>query len=485
MRRLADAVASIEEAWESGDPSRARVPGSADHWMLVRQYLEASWLWGRDHANTEIAAQNDGEEFSAPTPESRGPIPRDAIEWMLSRQELAGKWDRQLDDLVQATVAEGMRSGATLKESIAALRVIFPDFSKHRLENIARTESSAAYTQGRLAVFLDPRNGCAALQFAAILDNRTTDICRSRDGLIMLIDDPRLAANTPPLHYQCRSILSPLTRSTWERLLAGDEQALKSAFGWVPEGGPKTVEEALAGWDKAAPPLPGFGGTDPAPKRAPYQPVFPRPQQGANAVARELVDERRVELSRAVWEQSDIRDKEFFGGRLKRVEATVVRSLSNFPPTLLRELEAASDAGLRIQLADRLPLNKMGIYSRAERRISFTLDALSSETGVFEEELVHALDHWLGSRGTDLLGVFSAGVVARSSLQRAADELQDLYRNPANFLGQYQNSNSREFLAGAVRFWLTDKEILRELYPAVFAWLESRWFSEEFWKSVL
>jgi SPP1 gp7 family putative phage head morphogenesis protein len=45
--------------------------------------------------------------------------------------------------------------------------------------------------------------------FSATLDNRTTDICRVRDGTKVEPTDPWLRWNTPPLHFSCRSILLP------------------------------------------------------------------------------------------------------------------------------------------------------------------------------------------------------------------------------------------------------------------------------------
>jgi len=68
--------------------------------------------------------------------------------------------------------------------------------------------------QGRLEGFKAPelKGFIKAVEFSAILDSRTTDICEARDGLILAIDDPRLSANTPPLHYQCRSILVPVDK---------------------------------------------------------------------------------------------------------------------------------------------------------------------------------------------------------------------------------------------------------------------------------
>lgn len=43
----------------------------------------------------------------------------------------------------------------------------------------------------------------------------------------------------------CRCLAIPITRAKWRRLEAGDPRELDRTFGWVPEGGPKTLEEAM------------------------------------------------------------------------------------------------------------------------------------------------------------------------------------------------------------------------------------------------
>ena len=49
------------------------------------------------------------------------------------------------------------------------------------------------------------------VEFSAIMDDRTTEMCAERHGLVMRLDDPRLPENTPPLHFRCRSLLLSLT----------------------------------------------------------------------------------------------------------------------------------------------------------------------------------------------------------------------------------------------------------------------------------
>lgn len=85
--------------------------------------------------------------------------------------------------------------------------------SRVRADIIARTETTNAYNQGRLNTY-DDSALCTHLLFMGIFDPRTTDICQSRNGMwILKSDRAAVKANTPSLHFRCRSVLSPLLPS--------------------------------------------------------------------------------------------------------------------------------------------------------------------------------------------------------------------------------------------------------------------------------
>lgn len=85
---------------------------------------------------------------------------------------------------------------------------------------IARTEMGKMYNAGRLARYTSKENKgfVVALQYDAIIDTRTTKICRHLDGMIVAIDHSDVIAEyTPPNHFQCRSVWLPVTKfEDWE-----------------------------------------------------------------------------------------------------------------------------------------------------------------------------------------------------------------------------------------------------------------------------
>lgn len=79
-----------------------------------------------------------------------------------------------------------------------------------RSEMIARTELTEAYNSGRVQTASQSAL-VEFMRFLSIADDRTTDICASRNGMLIPIGDAEaIANNKPSLHVQCRSTLSPV-----------------------------------------------------------------------------------------------------------------------------------------------------------------------------------------------------------------------------------------------------------------------------------
>lgn len=79
-----------------------------------------------------------------------------------------------------------------------------------RAKMIVETETTFYYNQVRKD-FYDESEDVTHYLFVAIRDQRTTQWCRTRHGLVYAKDDPILEIETPPIHWNCRSELLPLT----------------------------------------------------------------------------------------------------------------------------------------------------------------------------------------------------------------------------------------------------------------------------------
>lgn len=137
--------------------------------------------------------------------------------------QIANVVDSETLNAVNQVLTNSIKYDKTLKETIEALETdtklvsLLPEVDAAgravnipaRLENIARTNNSTAVNEGRMALFGKPefKGYIQAYEYSAILDSRTTDVCQSLHGKIR----KDWAERTPPNHYQCRSILVPVT----------------------------------------------------------------------------------------------------------------------------------------------------------------------------------------------------------------------------------------------------------------------------------
>lgn len=191
-------------------------------------------------------------------------IPADALDFIRHRRDLGRFFERDQVDTVRRILAQGLEEGWPTKRVEDELRRQLVGVSRHRAHTIARTEATTAFNQGRLAMFQQSGGYVVAVQFSAILDTRTTEMCRARHGLVLALEDAALAANTPPLHYSCRSYLLPISRYQLEKLGGGDFLAAERA---KVEGLPRP----LPGFDQPEPPV------EPTPAPAPPRPTAPGP----------------------------------------------------------------------------------------------------------------------------------------------------------------------------------------------------------------
>ena len=126
-------------------------------------------------------------------------------------------------DGVQRVLENSMKYDKTLRDTMAALwedtdiSTYLPTIDAAgravnvpaRLENIVRTNNADAVNQARMSLFGNPefKGFIVAYEYSAILDSRISAICEHLHGKIL----KDFSGYTPPNHFQCRSILVPVT----------------------------------------------------------------------------------------------------------------------------------------------------------------------------------------------------------------------------------------------------------------------------------
>ena len=200
----------------------------------VNKALQDGWRLGEKHAGTEIGKAK-GKSFTA----DKGRLDfisedyfklksfkmtgdlTDATLSIIKNDILNGiKGEKSVPDTIK-TIYSDLASAGYLSEDDAkealgqALNVENPDA---RLNTVVRTNMFEAINEARYSYFTDPGLGgfVEALEYAAILDSRTTQICQHLDGHVHAVDSDVWQQYRPPNHYNCRSLLIPVTkRDTW------------------------------------------------------------------------------------------------------------------------------------------------------------------------------------------------------------------------------------------------------------------------------
>lgn len=112
--------------------------------------------------------------------------------------------------LSQTTLIEGVRSGLTQQEMVKTIQTKVGDTAtRARIVNIVRSNVARAFSNARLHEYQSIGKGeITGYQISAIMDSRTSPICRRLDKKIIPPDEA--GRMNPPFHHQCRTILIPI-----------------------------------------------------------------------------------------------------------------------------------------------------------------------------------------------------------------------------------------------------------------------------------
>lgn len=126
--------------------------------------------------------------------------------------------------------------GAGDKEDLAQLLQVRGGLEPHRLDTVIRTNMFEAINEARLNTFTDPEMGdfVVGLEYSAILDSRTTAVCAHMDGKAYSGErwQSDLRPWVPPNHFNCRSILVPITQLDDDQSLDEDEPTIQPQEGF-------------------------------------------------------------------------------------------------------------------------------------------------------------------------------------------------------------------------------------------------------------
>ncbi len=99
-------------------------------------------------------------------------------------------------------IGSGISNGQSYQKTAHILRERF-DVAKSDAVRLVRTENNYLYNQSELQGYLD--DGYQKYKYDAVMDSRTSSICKGLENDVFDLKDAQVGRNYPPMHPNCRS----------------------------------------------------------------------------------------------------------------------------------------------------------------------------------------------------------------------------------------------------------------------------------------
>ena len=153
------------------------------------------------------------------------PLPNDKFLELLEQEtfQYVGDWEYEMTKDARLAAQQAIRDGDPISSVIDFVGEDVRRQALISLERFARTKHTEVMNRARLAVY-EESPVVDAYKYSAILDNRTTAICRGLHGKVFKKGEQPV----PPLHFNCRSTLVPITIYQDKKI---DEQVGRTPIG--------------------------------------------------------------------------------------------------------------------------------------------------------------------------------------------------------------------------------------------------------------
>lgn len=169
----------------------------------LKQILKASFIGIYRDAKTQAAAEIDKSEFAKKAVSGQKFL--DVIE--AETFNFVGDYEYGILKRVRTELIAAIKDGKSLAMVEDILDRDLKKMSQVQIERFARTKHTEVLNTARVEFFQDS-GVVAGYQYSAILDDVTTDICGALNGKKFTAGDEPI----PPLHFNCRSLLIPITK---------------------------------------------------------------------------------------------------------------------------------------------------------------------------------------------------------------------------------------------------------------------------------
>lgn len=128
--------------------------------------------------------------------------------------KIAGDYASTVKKKANNILMEGIKAGRSEAEIVTAIRDTLGEATEAWIAAVVRTKTTEVYNNARRSYWENDELASQiveAYQFSAIMDNRTSDVCSELDGKVFERGDD-IDRVVPPLHFNCRSLLIPITK---------------------------------------------------------------------------------------------------------------------------------------------------------------------------------------------------------------------------------------------------------------------------------
>jgi SPP1 gp7 family putative phage head morphogenesis protein len=129
--------------------------------------------------------------------------------------KMVGDYSTDITKKTKNAVTQAIKQGTSEAELAKILMEMSTDYTEKWASTVARTKTTEIYNQARKSYWdTDPlaKQIIVAYKFSAIMDSRTSDVCAELDKMPPFEKGDYTSVITPPLHFNCRSLLVPITK---------------------------------------------------------------------------------------------------------------------------------------------------------------------------------------------------------------------------------------------------------------------------------
>lgn len=182
--------------------------------LVIKKHLRKAWGDHRTIARQELVKQAfivNKAEFKVDEVIKEtyaAPLESDTFLELLDQEsfDFVGRWEFNITEDAKIAMRQAIREGQPLSSVISILDDKSKKAAMVSLERYARTKFTEVMNRARVEEFKDAKV-VDGYQYSAVLDGRTTEICRGLHGKQF----KKGTEPIPPLHFNCRSILIPIT----------------------------------------------------------------------------------------------------------------------------------------------------------------------------------------------------------------------------------------------------------------------------------